>query len=269
MIPVIISGGSGTRLWRLSRKHKPKHKPKQFLALFGDNTMFQETLERLTGFLCAQYLDADIVITPVSSNTAVERSELFNQVIRTKIGFPYVIEAMQLAHAVNTTQTVVGYEANGSFLQQTVISKANKTLAPLPTRDAAIVPITILLLAQQQNKTISQLLQTLPQRYTYSDRLKGFASEKSQQLIKQLIANDTPTNLHNITTLFPSFANPVEIDNTDGVRITLDNDDIVHLRPSGNAPELRCYCEASSMTKAVDLCEQVMRLVSDISIVEP
>jgi len=45
MTPVIMSGGSGTRLWPLSRKHKPK----QFLALFGDNTMFQETLHRLTG----------------------------------------------------------------------------------------------------------------------------------------------------------------------------------------------------------------------------
>jgi len=45
MIPVIMSGGSGTRLWPLSRKHKPK----QFLALFGDNTMFQETLHRLDG----------------------------------------------------------------------------------------------------------------------------------------------------------------------------------------------------------------------------
>lgn len=45
MIPVIMSGGSGTRLWPLSRKHKPK----QFLALFGDNTMFQQTLMRLTG----------------------------------------------------------------------------------------------------------------------------------------------------------------------------------------------------------------------------
>jgi mannose-1-phosphate guanylyltransferase len=45
MIPIIISGGNGTRLWPLSRKHKPK----QFLALFGENTMFQETLHRLTG----------------------------------------------------------------------------------------------------------------------------------------------------------------------------------------------------------------------------
>jgi mannose-1-phosphate guanylyltransferase/mannose-6-phosphate isomerase len=45
MIPVIMSGGNGIRLWPLSRKHKPK----QFLALFDDNTMFQETLNRLVG----------------------------------------------------------------------------------------------------------------------------------------------------------------------------------------------------------------------------
>lgn len=45
MIPVIMSGGSGTRLWPLSRKHKPK----QFLTLFGDNSMFQQTILRLNG----------------------------------------------------------------------------------------------------------------------------------------------------------------------------------------------------------------------------
>ena len=40
-----MSGGSGTRLWPLSRKHTPK----QFLALSGENTMFQDTLDRLDG----------------------------------------------------------------------------------------------------------------------------------------------------------------------------------------------------------------------------
>lgn len=43
MIPVILSGGSGSRLWPLSRKQFPK----QFLALTGEHTMFQQTLERL------------------------------------------------------------------------------------------------------------------------------------------------------------------------------------------------------------------------------
>jgi mannose-1-phosphate guanylyltransferase len=88
MIPVIMSGGSGTRLWPLSRNHKPK----QFLALFGDNTMFQETLVRLTGlddlespiivcnndhrFMLAEQLqqiaviEPTIILEPFGKNTA-------------------------------------------------------------------------------------------------------------------------------------------------------------------------------------------------------
>lgn len=40
------------------------------------------------------------------------------------------------------------------------------------------------------------------------------------------------------------------IDETDGLRITLADNRIVHLRPSGNAPELRCYAEAENYLKA-------------------
>jgi mannose-1-phosphate guanylyltransferase/mannose-6-phosphate isomerase len=44
--PVILSGGSGTRLWPLSREQYPK----QLLPLFGDGTLLQETALRLKGF---------------------------------------------------------------------------------------------------------------------------------------------------------------------------------------------------------------------------
>lgn len=42
---VILAGGSGTRLWPLSRAAHPK----QFLALDGENTMLQSTFKRLNG----------------------------------------------------------------------------------------------------------------------------------------------------------------------------------------------------------------------------
>ena len=45
IIPVILAGGSGARLWPLSRKHYPK----QYLSLNGDNTMLQDTILRLKG----------------------------------------------------------------------------------------------------------------------------------------------------------------------------------------------------------------------------
>ena len=46
LVPVILSGGSGTRLWPLSRELLPK----QLLALTGERTMIQETAVRLAGF---------------------------------------------------------------------------------------------------------------------------------------------------------------------------------------------------------------------------
>jgi len=43
IIPVILSGGSGTRLWPLSRKYYPK----QFISLVNDTSLFQDTILRL------------------------------------------------------------------------------------------------------------------------------------------------------------------------------------------------------------------------------
>ncbi|MEG3066593.1 sugar phosphate nucleotidyltransferase [Acetomicrobium sp.] len=48
LIPVILAGGSGTRLWPLSRQLYPK----QFLPLLGEKTMLQQTIERLQGLDC-------------------------------------------------------------------------------------------------------------------------------------------------------------------------------------------------------------------------
>ena len=43
------------------------------------------------------------------------------------------------------------------------------------------------------------------------------------------------------------------LDRTDGLRCTFANAEIIHLRPSGNAPELRCYTEAATETRAREL----------------
>lgn len=55
LVPVILSGGSGTRLWPLSRELYPK----QLLPLVGKGTMLQETLARLSG---VQSVGAPIVV---------------------------------------------------------------------------------------------------------------------------------------------------------------------------------------------------------------
>lgn len=55
------------------------------------------------------------------------------------------------------------------------------------------------------------------------------------------------------------------IDTTDGVRVTLANQDIVHIRPSGNAPELRCYIEAGNEECAKKLNQCCVDLINNYS----
>lgn len=88
LIPVVLCGGSGTRLWPLSREAYPK----QFLRLNGGHSLLQQTVQRLTGidgirpamlicndssrFVAAEQLreigieDAHIVLEPMRRNTA-------------------------------------------------------------------------------------------------------------------------------------------------------------------------------------------------------
>jgi phosphomannomutase len=218
----------------------------------------------VAGILCAKYLGAERVVTPVSSNSAVEKSGYFDEVVRTKIGSPYVIEAMQAASGGD--KHVVGYEANGGFLQQAPLKQNDNVLSPLPTRDAVIVPLAIILLAKQEQLTISELLMTLPQRYTHSDRIKGFSSLLSQQIISKLTRGDVEEQKVAIQSYFKMAGQPKMIDTTDGLRITFDSNDIVHLRPSGNAPELRCYTESDSQQRAEELNVQAIDILRNFSI---
>ena len=56
--PVILAGGGGTRLWPLSREHYPK----QFINLFNDRSMLQNTLTRLQGLEQVMDVEAPLVV---------------------------------------------------------------------------------------------------------------------------------------------------------------------------------------------------------------
>lgn len=206
----------------------------------------------IVGFLCAQYLQIDHVVTPVSSNTCVEKSGFFVDVKRTRIGSPFVIEAMN-HYVEDHYAAVAGYEANGGFLLATPIRKNNYLLSALPTRDAIIVLLTLLHSSVEQGVSLSHLSAQLPQRYTYSDRIKDFATQKSQQLIARYTQASEAENKSCIEADFPQFGPVATMNTLDGLRITFESGDIIHFRPSGNAPEFRCYSESNSMEKALGI----------------
>ncbi len=211
----------------------------------------------IVGILCARFLAISTVVTPVSSNTAVEACGWFDRVYRTRIGSPYVIEQMNQCLA-ELEGGVGGYEANGGFLLASDVTRGGKPLTALPTRDAVLPMLAILVSAVEQACPISALVAALPRRYTASDRLKAFPPERARARIEALSASTA-----DIETTFGALCGKVShTDTTDGLRITFENREIIHLRPSGNAPELRCYNEAASPERARELNEACLALLS-------
>ncbi len=216
----------------------------------------------VVGILCAQTLGAEAVATPVSSNTALEKCGAFAHLARTRIGSPYVIEGMEKL-IQSGARHVVGFEANGGFLVGSTLEKNGHSLQALPTRDAVLPIIALLVMARERGVPVSQLPASLPPRYTASDRIQNFATEKSRDLLQKLAGSGVESNPALREFLAPLSVEPAHIDQTDGLRITLTNDEIIHLRPSGNAPELRCYAEAASQIRAGELAAAGLRRVQD------
>lgn len=192
----------------------------------------------ILGQITGASLGATVAVTPVSSNTGAESR--FATVIRTRIGSPYVIAGMEEA-----TGDVVGYEANGGFLLGFVAAGPVGALPLLMTRDA-VLPLVAPLAQARAVGGLAALVAAEPARFTAADRLQEVPTEKSKVLVVEF-----DTNKAKRADFLAAFGGEeAVVDRTDGLRVTLLDGRIVHLRPSGNAPELRLYVEADSIDAA-------------------
>jgi len=199
------------------------------------------------GLLAARFLGADRVVTPVTSNSAIEGVGWFRQVIRTRVGSPYVIAGMEQA-AAEQGGPIVGFEANGGTLLGSEVGRNGRTLGPLMTRDAILPLLATFGLAAEAGRSIAELVASLPVRAALSDRLADVPSEKSARFLGRL------ANEPGFAAGFFAPAGEVEsVSTIDGVRFSLSSGDTVHYRASGNAPELRCYVEGVTPDRAQEL----------------
>ncbi|MEZ9549064.1 MULTISPECIES: phosphomannomutase [Vibrio] len=214
----------------------------------------------ILGLLCAEAMNIEALALPVSCNTVIDSSESFKKVARTKIGSPYVIEAFSELEKDYTV--IAGFEANGGFLLGSDATINNQTLKALPTRDA-VLP-ALMLLSAAKDCSITSLVCALAPRFTSSNRIQNFETDKSKAIIAKAIGQEGRL----IDALGFKEAIVTNVDTTDGLRITLNSGDIIHLRPSGNAPELRCYAESVTVEKAQKMVKQVLSNVQNLDVSE-
>lgn len=198
------------------------------------------------GLITARFLGADTVVVPVTAGSALEQAGGFRQVLRTRVGSPFVIAGMEQAKAAGAG-IVVGFEANGGFLLGSDVVRGGRVLAALPTRDAMLPILATLAAARAAGTSLADVVTSLDAGEMASDRLPNTPSEQSGAFLERL-GDDGFRG---------AFLKPVgvpqDIDRQDGVRIGLDGGRTIHFRASGNAPELRCYAEAKSAREAQDL----------------
>lgn len=199
------------------------------------------------GMIAARFLGADRVVTPVTSNSAIEGVGWFGRVDRTRVGSPFVIEGMEAA-AQGSPGAVVGFEANGGTLLGNDVVVNGKTITALPTRDAVLPMLAVLATAAKLGESLAGLVKTLPVRAALADRLAHVASERSAALLKRL--GEEPDYVRGF---FAPVGEVESVSNIDGLRFSLASGDTVHYRASGNAPELRCYVEGVTPGRAKEL----------------
>jgi phosphomannomutase len=197
------------------------------------------------GMIAARFAGVSKVVTPVTSNSAIEGVGWFTEVERTRVGSPYVIAGMA---KVGETGAVVGFEANGGTLLGSDVTIDNHVLAALPTRDAVLPILAVLATAKGRGLSLSGLVKSLPVRAALSDRLTEVPSDRSAELLRRL--GEEPG-------FAAAFFEPVgevqSVSAIDGLRFGLASGDTVHYRASGNAPELRCYVEGITPERADEL----------------
>ncbi len=201
----------------------------------------------ILGPLAARWLGAEEVVTTVSANTLVDLMGAFTRVDRTRIGSPYVIAAME-ARPQGTK--VAGYEPNGGFLLGWDVT-GKVTLPALMTRDSTLPLVAALAAAREAGTSLTGLMSSFPERRTATDRLKDIPRQKSLAIVDGILGGDR--------SVFPDgMGDLVGIDQTDGARMTFGSGRILHIRPSGNAPELRCYVEAESAEAAREVLDAAL-----------
>jgi len=241
----------------------------------------------LLGLVAADFLGADAVAVPISSNDAIEQRlhAGSTRLVKTKIGSPYVVAALAELISERKYERVVGWEANGGLLLGSEVVVGGAPLVPLPTRDSMLPILANLVAAARARSPLSSLWKKLPTRYGRSGLKDHVPVVVSRAILRDLVPpgsvmevtfergevrgpggatlgemekaawRETARSLARYFTTGLGFGDVVRINVLDGVRVTFSNGDVAHLRPSGNAPQLRIYANADSERRATEIVE--------------
>jgi len=182
-----------------------------------------------SGSIIAKYSPGDKVVVPINASQVVEY--IGKKVIRTKVGSPYVVEAME-KYKVN-----FGFEANGGGISREIML----------SRDGGSTAIKMLNILKKTGKKLSQLVNEFPRFFLYRTKV-DCPSEFNQIILKKAKEKFKGKKIEEI----------------DGIKIWVKDTSWILFRPSSNAPEFRVFAEAKTKGEAEALGRKGIEFVKSI-----
>lgn len=181
-----------------------------------------------TAGVIAKYSPGDTVVTPIATSQVVDY--LGKKVIRTKVGSPFLVDAM------NKSRTKFGFEANGGGISAEIMM----------TRDGGSTTIKLLNIMARTKKTLEELVGQLPKYYLVKTKV-DYKWELEDTILKEA----------------KNKFKGVKVEELDGLKIWIDKHTWILFRSSSNAPEFRVFAESDEEKVAQDLLKEGIGLVKE------
>ena len=171
------------------------------------------------------------VVTCLNSGNTIEKIvlETNSEVIRTKVG------SVEVSRRMVKENAIIGFEENGGFMYG----------IHNHVRDGAMTMALVLDLLANSENTLTEKLRSIPTSFTTKDKI-SCSNDDAKIVISHLLDN------------FP------DSDTSDGIKITLDNQNWVMIRPSGTEPIIRIYAESDNQKNLDHLMHEYTEKIKSI-----
>lgn len=199
----------------------------------GDRVVFIDEMGNFipgdySGSLISMSIDTAKIVTPINTSAVAEKTG--KEVIRTRVGSPFVLGKMK------ETGAKFGFEANGGGI-----------FFEMHSRDGGRSTIEFLNLLSSKKMKASELVATLPKYYILRDKVEY------EWELKDKILNKAKEDFKG-----------EKIEELDGLKIWINSDTWILFRSSANAPEFRVFVESLSKDLSEKLLNDGMNLVKTI-----
>jgi phosphomannomutase/phosphoglucomutase len=191
-----------------------------------------------TGTLLARYLITEKhkgakIVCPINTTNILTKIAQDNgaSVIHTKVG------SVEVSREMVKQNAIIGMEENGGFMYG-ILNQV---------RDGALTTALMLDLMASQEKTLSELLSSLPMAYQHKSKFQC----SDMAMVQRVIENSK------------AHGSPMKIETLDGVKIWFDEESWLMLRPSGTEPLIRMYGESNDELLIKSKVNEYTRLVND------